>query len=261
MPKISRFIIAGMLGLFTLPALAAGRGSAAPTPPPAKAASGPPAVSHVATQSAKPPKTPSVGGAAPAPVAAPAPIAVRSRGGGGGATVGYAAAAVPDDDPVEDNDPVQDSIPVSNYISPPTVFPPAFPLFDVNEGYRSRVGRSVAVREGTDTSATTAAATTTTPTSGEALWKRIDTASAYTQTELSGQPEYQAAETRLASAQSKVAALRAGGQKDSDQIQLADQKALEAREEIARMRMSMLETDPNFRAALTRNEPRAAAGE
>jgi len=237
MRQISRFIIAGMLALLPLPASGAGRGNG--TPQPAHVSSGSTPASRVATHSPKPPKVPSVGGAAPPPVAVHKTAAVSTTAAG-------PAAEPVDDDPVLDLVPVSDS-PVG-YVSPTTTIQPALPSYDEIESGNSRINSSGPLRAGTDASATTAA-----PRTSDALWARIDAAGSHMQAVLSTQPEYRAAVARLASAEQRVAALRSGGQKDSDQIRLAAQKALEARQDIAQMQMSTLEADPNFQAAVTRN--------
>ena len=95
--------------------------------------------------------------------------------------------------------------------------------------------------------------TTAAPATSDTLREQIDAASSHMQAVLNAQPEYWAAVGRLASAEQKVAVLSSGGQKDSDQIRQAAQKALEARREISQMQTSTLEADPNFQAALTRN--------
>jgi hypothetical protein len=242
MGRINGFIIAGMLGLLTLPAMGAGRGNGAQQP--GHAFSESTKGSHAATHSPKPPKTPSVGGAAPAPVAVhkQAAVSASAVGVGGG-------DEPPDNDPVQDNDPVLDLVPVSDYVSPPTISPPALPSF--NDIESRRVGPSRGPHTGLDMTARPAAGPTA------ALWTRIDAASSRVQAALSDQPEYRAAVARLAAAEQTIAALRAGGEKNSAQIRLAARKALEANEEIAMMRMNALEADPNFRAALTRDEPAA----
>jgi hypothetical protein len=238
MRKIIRFMIAGMLGLLTLPALGAGRGNAQA----AHVSSVSPTARHVSTHSPKPPKVPSVGGAAPAPVHKAAPVNTTAAETGAGAVV--------DDDPVEDLVPVSDS--PSEFDSPTTNFQPSVPSYDEIESRNSRINSSGPLRAGTDAPVTNLA-----PATSDALWAQIDAASSHTQAVLNNKPQYWAAVARLESAEQKVAALRTGGQKDSDQIRLAAQIALEARREIAQMQTSTLEADPNFQAALTRNEPAA----
>jgi hypothetical protein len=247
MRQIRSFVIAGMLGLLTLPAGGAGRGNGAPQS--AHASSGSTTASHVAIQSPKPPKTPSVGGAAPAPVVVHKRAAVSTAAGAPGAP----AAEVADDDPVLDSVPVSDS--PTGYVSQATTFEARYWSYDEIEGRSNRSNSSGALNAGTDTSETG------TPTISDTLWQRIDAASSHAQTVLSTQPEYRAAVARSASAEQKLAALRAGGKQDSDQLRLAAQKASEARQETVQMQMSALEADPNFSAALTRNEPAAVVGE
>ncbi len=232
-----------MLALLALPAQGAGRGNG--TPEPAHGSSKSTTAKHRSTGSAQPPKVPTVG------AAAPAPVPVHKTAGARAATAEPAAeSAVTDDDPVQDLVPVTDS-PIG-YVSPPTTIQPAIPSFNEVENRSRQIGSSGAVRAGTDASATTVA-----PRTSNAMWAQIDAASSQMQAELSSQPEYRAAVARLASAEQKVAALRSGGQKDSDQIRLAARQALEARQQIVQMQMSTLETDPNFQAALTRDEPAA----
>ena len=236
---ISKFIFAGVRGLCALPAQGARRGNGAALA--GHVSSGVSAASHAPTRSPKPPKTPTVGGAAPAPVAVHKTAAVSAT------TAGAGAGAVFDNDPVQDLEPVSDS-PIG-YVSPPTTFQPALPSYDEIERRNSRSHSSDASRASTDATVTTAA-----PATGDALWSRIDAAGSHMQAVLSSQPEYWAAVARLASAEEKVAALRADSRTDADQIRLAAQKVTEVQEELFQMQKSTLETDPNFQAALTRND-------
>jgi hypothetical protein len=246
MRQLSGFIVAGMLGLFALSAGGAGRGSGVHSgesaAQPAQASSVSTTTKHVSTHAPKSPKVPSVG------AAAPAPVAVQKTAGERAAT-GAPANEPEDYDPVLDLEPVSDS--PAGYVSP-TILQPAVPSYEEIESRNSRVSLSGALRTGTEASVAHAGLE-----GRDTMWSQIDAASSHAQTVLENQPEYWAAVARLASAEQNVATLRRDGQRNADQTRLAAQKASEATQDIARMRMSTLETDPNFRAALTRNEPAA----